>query len=1293
MNLSSITNFALPNWQQLVNVFFASQDLAENSQSSDHSKTAMEIDGVSVFNSFTGNKLSAFGTAIEYCKTILIMEAFESSKTPLSAEEDWAGKIRLLKKDMPSREALRAHLRNTDRNTLQLYLGAAFDGLIRSEVSFNQICGECFVEVASIAPANSLSQLTSRAAELIPSIKSNQVHIRYLAAQAFGILSAHSSSSIQNIQSLINALLNDIKDWRTAFGAEANKVHGSILALGFLLSRTSYYGRADALDTTQLEQALFTLVEIFESVKESSIREAALHAIGQVSSAGILTQTILEKSVLKPSNIIELLAKDAKSGDEAAISTLGRLAILFHDDPADAPEGYMSTIYASLYALYELRNVDVQFTVGEALTFASVCWESDALRLTFDVDSDFHGPTKCSGQLQSLLDKLLQDCKTTKPAILKASGIWLFCIVQFCGHLPEVQTKLRECQGAFMSLLSARDELVQETASRGLSLVYERGDKELRDRLVKDLVSSFTGTSSKLKVDEETELFEPGALPTGEGKSVTSYKDIVSLAAEVGDQSLVYKFMSLASNAATWKTRAAFGRFGLSNILSESEIDPKIYPKLFRYRFDPNPNVQRSMDDIWKALVKDSNAIINQYFEEILSDLLNSIIGKEWRTRQASCAALADLLQGRDFEKYENRLHDIWSCSFKVMDDIKGSVRQAAMALVMTLTGILVRQLEAGNASKHAQSMLKEVLPFLLSSQGIESSAKEIQTFATVTILKLIKSGGKSLLPFVPDLVEQLLGLLSTLEMEGVDYLYLRAAHYNLTEEKIDSARTSAVSQSPLMEAIELCLDLLDESTMKELVPHIENVIKTTVGMPSKVGCAGVLISLATRHTFVFRPHADTFLRIIEKSVLDRNNAVSAAYARAAGYLARLGSDKALLRLSEYSKKLYFLAEDEGRRQISSDIIYAVSKFATDRFNSLASEFLPFVFFAKHDSDTHVKDQFEKTWSENVGGSRAVLLYSKEINAISMEHLESPKWSIKHTAALTIADVVASSGAEISATDATVVWPALEKALALKTFDGKEKVLNAFVKLVKSSKSFWEGNPTVRSQLKKIAIREAKRNNDVYRPHAFSCLGEYVETQTDIDMFDEIHDIVAPKLEEIMDDDKMDTAEDGKTHASTDDAAVTAAITTLFRSVNVQFTGSDPIKHLPKLIHITKRAVSSTKSTATIRLAYYEHCKSLVDGLRKRSGGKEGSHSDLALEFFQLLELPSGSGSETVRVKRAEAAEAIALAIVEGVFGVESNERVACTTKMKDVIRDGLKNERPPVVKSALEKALKAFEQ
>lgn len=217
-----------------------------------------------------------------------------------------------------------------------------------------------------------------------------------------------------------------------------------------------------------------------------------------------------------------------------------------------------------------------------------------------------------------------------------------------------MQQRLPDFQVAFKRCLSNRDELVQESASRGLGLVYEKGSRELKDDLVRDLVGSFSSNKADMSgtVTEETQLFEPGALPTGEG-SITTYKDIMSLAAEVGDSSLVYRFMSLASNNAIWSSRAAFGRFGLSNVLSDSSVDgylannPKLYPKLFRYRFDPNSNVRRSMNDIWNALVKDSAATIYRYFDSILDDLLVNMVGREWRARQASCAAVADLVQGQ----------------------------------------------------------------------------------------------------------------------------------------------------------------------------------------------------------------------------------------------------------------------------------------------------------------------------------------------------------------------------------------------------------------------------------------------------------------------------------------------------------------------------------------------------------------------------------------------------------------------------------------------------------------------
>ena len=177
------------------------------------------------------------------------------------------------------------------------------------------------------------------------------------------------------------------------------------------------------------------------------------------------------------------------------------------------------------------------------------------------------------------------------------------------------------------------------------------------------------------------------------------------------------------------------------------------------------------------------------------------------------------------------------------------------------------------------------------------------------TILRLAKTGNRSLLPFVPSLIERLLGLLSTLEPEAVNYLHLNASKYNLTTDTIDAARLKSVRSSPMMDAIEKCLDILDEDSMGTLTTHLESAIKHAVGMPSKVGCSRVLVSLSTRHSLMFRPYAGTFLKAIQKTVLDRNDAVSASYAAAAGYLSRLASDKEILQLEQFAQKLYFDVE------------------------------------------------------------------------------------------------------------------------------------------------------------------------------------------------------------------------------------------------------------------------------------------------------------------------------------------------------------------------------------------------
>lgn len=1026
-----------------------------------------------------------FREIVAYSRRTLFQEALAHAEVPIEIDSEWERRLdTAVESDVSARKAVREHLRRLaaeKADKLETLQSALYEGVVGKA----QIADDHLVEFLALAPDELIAKLVSRTDALMPVLQSNNHDRRVAAARAFGILASHPSANAQKVGSQIQQLQQTSQGWEGAVGAAANQCHGTIIALGYFYSRAIFRGNDVSQQATYL-QLVETAIKTLAQSRDSLLREASFTALGQVAMFNAVTVETIEKTS-KIREVVDKIYETAKTGNEAAILCLGQLSMILPEEQVD-DDSNLKYVEDRLHKLHEIRQAEVHFTVGEALSYLAAGWRSGALATRLDVDGEAPAGPARSSTLEKLVERVLTDCTNTKPALKKAAVMWLLCLVQYCGGEPEVQKRLAKCQAAFKRCLSDRDELVQESASRGLGLLYEKGDRSLKDDLVRDLVSSFSSDrQSQLAgtVSEDTQLFEPGALPTGEGQSVSTYKDIMSLASEVGDQSLVYRFMSMASSNAIWSSRAAFGRFGLSNVLSDSSVDgylannPKLYPKLFRYRFDPNGGVQRSMNDIWNALVKDSTATIDKHFDAIMEDLLTSILGKEWRVRQASCAAIADLVSGRPLEKYEQYLERIWTQCFKVMDDIKESVRAAAASLARTLTGVLTRALEADHSStKNASTMLKHVLPFLLSTSGVESSAKETQAFSIHTLLEIIKkSNGATLRPHIPELVERFIGLLSSVEPEAVNYIHMNASKYNLTEQKIDDMRLSSVRNSPLMEAIERCIDLLDEDSMRLLQPRLEGAMKSAVGLPSKVGSSRVLVSLSTRRMVLYRPWSGDALRLIEKFVLDRNETVSSSYAVAAGYIARGATEKQLLRLFEFAKKLYFDSEGDResaipRRSVSSgEIMAAVAKYASDKFNALASEALPFVFVAKHDPNEQVKEQFQNTWNEAVGGSRAVSLYLTEILDLCSKHLESQQWALKHTSAWAVADAVtavASLETKTSEKAGEQLWAPLEKALGGKTWEGKEVVVYAFAKFVESAQAFWMPRTAVKSAITKV---------------------------------------------------------------------------------------------------------------------------------------------------------------------------------------------------------------------------------
>jgi proteasome component ECM29 len=226
-----------------------------------------------------------------------------------------------------------------------------------------------------------------------------------------------------------------------------------------------------------------------------------------------------------------------------------------------------------------------------------------------------------------------------------------------------------------------------------------------------------------------------------------------------------------------------------------------------------------------------------------------------------------------------------------------------------------------------------------------------------------------------------------------------------------------------------------------------------------------------------------------------------------------------------HAKGLYFASEESSHRIVSAETVHAIAKVSNDVFMRFATAFLPFAFIGKQDELEEAKSRFSEAWKDNIGGSGAVTLYLSEIVDMISSNISSPRWAIKHACCLAVADLVTStqSQGQYTMAQAEAIWSVLEVALAGKTWEGKEQVVDAFPKFVKTSRSLWT-EEKVWKQMEKIALREARRTNATYRSHAIAALGDFAESRADLDLSAEILALLANVVEETVaeDQDRMD---------------------------------------------------------------------------------------------------------------------------------------------------------------------------
>ncbi|KAG0331256.1 hypothetical protein BG004_001755, partial [Podila humilis] len=626
----------------------------------------------------------------------------------------------------------------------------------------------CLLELFSLAPSNLSRQYSHRLNWFKPHIGSSKAESRHAVAHIIGIVATdHLEEASQQrdvFLEFLRELIAVVKDKTKQTTSEQR--HGSMLAVGFILARVLYrYPNSvfDIVPRAEVEDAVQDIVAELES-KQNVFVAAACISMGELGRYGVIPSKNAKEDILK---VIETAktTKDTKT-QENAIAALGHIGVGNPDSASD--------ILAFFYDFgpKSTKQTEVNFTIGEAIACIGAGWDCSAMDVHADVADQEPPRTEIGTKtMDEILDTILNVmAPSPKAASKKAACIWLLSLVKFCSSHESVKNQLPRLHHVFSSLLSDRDEMTQEVASKGIGLVYELGDQSIRSQLVGSLVGMFgEGRKSAPKVTGETELFDGNALGQApDGSSLSTYQSILSLASDMNQPELVYKFMHLASHNSMWQSRKG-AAFGFSSIVAQAEAELKphlvtLIPRLYRYQYDPNPKVNEAMTSIWRALVKEPKKAVQEYFEVIIKDMLEGMGARAWRTRESSCLAMADLLQGRSVEEIEQYLEQIWTMSFRALDDIKESVRVAAFKTCRALTLMTVKYCDPKNVTvAEGQRVLDIMVPFLLT-KGLLSSAEEVSKFSLTTILKICKQAGSLLRAHIPAIVVALLEGLTSME-------------------------------------------------------------------------------------------------------------------------------------------------------------------------------------------------------------------------------------------------------------------------------------------------------------------------------------------------------------------------------------------------------------------------------------------------------------------------------------------------------------------------------------------------
>lgn len=363
--------------------------------------------------------LEVFATALAFVRRVAFMEALDGEEVLVG--EDWERKLDIaVERDDKIRTKLRAYFKRLAEDhprLLERFMSVAWEGMVYDGIGVEGV-RDVWAELVGVVPEAMLEGFVERVGELRKCVQIGiKLEGRATTARAMGLVGSHEAVSPEVLQALLKEMEASAGGWEKAGGQELNRVHGGILAVGYLLARLKLRGRLGVLEKEVVDKGVGVVLQALLNARDQMVLDAAITAFSEICVFGVVGREYFDNS----EKILGRLLALGKKGKEKAIHTMGYFALVFPEDEGDKGE-VVQNILEKLVSMHENRQIELNFATGEALAAVAGGWQSKGVKGKIDLGGfeDLTEKTeKNEGRLRRVVEKVLGFVKETKPSLRK----------------------------------------------------------------------------------------------------------------------------------------------------------------------------------------------------------------------------------------------------------------------------------------------------------------------------------------------------------------------------------------------------------------------------------------------------------------------------------------------------------------------------------------------------------------------------------------------------------------------------------------------------------------------------------------------------------------------------------------------------------------------------------------------------------------------------------------------------------------------------------------------------------